>query len=66
MIAMAMRGGCGLDGEDFELAFIFVLGAFAMLSQYTAKTGRGSRLALRIAPKGHLVCPNIGIAKAMP
>jgi hypothetical protein len=34
MIAMAMRGRGGFKGEDFDLVFVF--GAFAMLSQYTA------------------------------
>jgi hypothetical protein len=36
MIAMAMRGGGGFKEEDFDLVFIF--GAFAMLSQYTANS----------------------------
>jgi hypothetical protein len=41
MIAMAIRGGCGFDREDFELVF----GAFAMLSQYTANPTLETRLA---------------------
>src|SRR5450759_372342 len=32
MIAMAIRGRCGFDREDFDLVF----GVFTMLSQYTA------------------------------
>jgi hypothetical protein len=69
MITMAMRCGCGVDGEDFELVFICVLGDFAMLSQYTAKTDRGSacRISLGAWPlKGRPIYFIFGIATAMP
>src|SRR5208337_967554 len=41
MIAMAMRGGRGVDWEDFGLVFI----VFAMLRQYTVKANVEARLA---------------------
>jgi hypothetical protein len=43
MIAMAMRGGCGFEREDFDLVFVF--GVFTILSQYTAKVTVDTRLA---------------------
>jgi hypothetical protein len=43
MIAMAIRGCCGLDRKDLDLIFVF--GVFTMLSQYTAKFTVEARLA---------------------
>jgi hypothetical protein len=40
-MAMAMRGRCGLDREEFDLVFE----DFAMLSQYTANAAVETRLA---------------------
>src|SRR5580658_10322107 len=47
MIAMATRGRGGFDAEAFDLVFVAVCGAFAMLSQYTAPESTPYRLPVR-------------------